>query len=179
MVCRLFESKSLLAPTMTYHHLDHWEYTLLAKIWNIWRVQWKHSYLTFWFDGNALAATIYKYCDFDANLMCSVMDKRCHFEWPKLKTHGNVSIFNTSRNLLGYPALHYVDMKILYVCDLSPDNNLSAKTKRQKGFTINHIKFRTMCLLISINMIYTNETDFRLDTKWQVTAHSVTQLSAI
>ena len=27
------------------------------EIWNIWKAQWKHSYLTFWFAGNAWAPT--------------------------------------------------------------------------------------------------------------------------
>ena len=41
---------------------------------------------------------------------------------------------------------------------------------------INHVylKFSTMFLLISVNMIYTNEAEFRSDTKWQDTAHWVT-----
>ena len=38
------------------------------KIWNIWIVQWKHSYLTFLFTGNHLALTITRYCDFNAAL---------------------------------------------------------------------------------------------------------------
>ena len=41
---------------------------LLAKTWNIWRAQWKHSYLTFWFTGNGLASNKNKTCDW--NSMC-------------------------------------------------------------------------------------------------------------
>ena len=48
------------------------------KIWNIWIVQWKHSYLTFLFAGNDLALTINRYCDFNAALTFSLMDEKCY-----------------------------------------------------------------------------------------------------
>ena len=76
------------------------------------------------------------------------------------------------------------------ICDRSPGNILSGKTNYQKGVTqlrgsilsfgvlaqicsicINQVysKFRTMFLFISVDMIYTNEADFRYDNKWQNT----------
>ena len=38
--------------------------------WDIWKVQWKPSYVTIWFAGNGLAPTTNKHCDFIATLMC-------------------------------------------------------------------------------------------------------------
>ena len=37
-------------------------------IWNIWKVQWKHTYLIFCFARNGLPPTTNKYCDFNATL---------------------------------------------------------------------------------------------------------------
>ena len=46
-----------------------------AKLWNIWKAHWEHSYLTVWFTGNGLAPTTNKYCGLNATLACSVMDE--------------------------------------------------------------------------------------------------------
>ena len=54
-----------------------WEYTA-AKLWTVWKAQWKHSHLTIWFAGNGLAPTTNRYCGFNATLACSVMDGRCN-----------------------------------------------------------------------------------------------------
>ena len=53
-------------------------YTLPAKMWKIWNAQWEHSYLTFWFAVNGLPTTTDKYCDFNAIVTYSVMDKSCN-----------------------------------------------------------------------------------------------------
>ena len=50
----------------------------IKKIWNIWIVQWKHSYLTFLFAGKHLALTKTRYCDFNAALTFSLMDEKCY-----------------------------------------------------------------------------------------------------
>ena len=48
---------------------------IIDKIWNIWKSQWKHSYLTLKFAGNGLESTTNKCCDFNATITCSVMVK--------------------------------------------------------------------------------------------------------
>ena len=55
-VC-ISEGMDQAPPVSPLHHQQ--------KIWNIWIVQWKHSYLTFLFAGNDLALTINRYCDFN------------------------------------------------------------------------------------------------------------------
>ena len=47
--------------------------------------------------------TNHKYCDFNASLMCGVMEEKYNLQCPKLQIHNagsnNVSIFNTSQNV--------------------------------------------------------------------------------
>ena len=67
------------------------------KGWNIWKVQWNHSYLIFWFAGNGMAPMTNMYCNFNATLVCGVMEEKCNMQCPKLKRHNrvlrNVSFF--------------------------------------------------------------------------------------
>ena len=60
-------------------------YTTEKKLWDNWKAQWKHSYLTFWFAGNGLAPTTNRYCDINATIKCNVMDENCNLQCPKLK----------------------------------------------------------------------------------------------
>ena len=70
------------------------------KVWIIWKAQWKHCNLTFWFAGNCLALNTNKYCDFNATAKCSVMDEKYNLQCPKLIIHNrmfrNMSFFNIS-----------------------------------------------------------------------------------
>ena len=59
-------------------------------MWNIWKAQWKNSYLTFQFAGNGLAPVTHKYCDLNANLACSAMDANCNLQCPKLTKHNRI-----------------------------------------------------------------------------------------
>ena len=58
------------------------------------------DYLTFCFAGNDLVPTTNKYHDFNAALVCSVLDENCNSQCPKLKWHirmyRTVSFWNTS-----------------------------------------------------------------------------------
>ena len=76
---------------------------ITGKKWNIWKVQWKQSYLTFLFAGNDLVLTTNTYCDFNAALIFSLMDEKWYKLCPKLKLNNriyrNVSIFNTSTKI--------------------------------------------------------------------------------
>ena len=51
------------------------------RLWNIWKAQWKLSYLTVWFAGNGLAPITNKYRYFNAILMCSVMGLRAKMQF--------------------------------------------------------------------------------------------------
>ena len=55
---------------------------ILHKIWNIWKAQKKHPYLTISLAANGLAPTTNKYCDFNVTLRCSVMDEKCNLQCP-------------------------------------------------------------------------------------------------
>ena len=68
-VC-ISEGMDQAPPISPLHHQQ--------KIWNIWIVQWKHSYLTFLFAENDLALTINRFCDFNAALTFSLMDEKCY-----------------------------------------------------------------------------------------------------
>ena len=111
----------------------------------------KHSYLTFCFAGNGLPPTTNKYCDFNATLMCNVMEEICNPQCPKLKIHNNINgdciIFRyfayNFPQLPGHTSLHCEFIWILCVFnnsllawrriyDRSPNNNLSVKTKCEK-----------------------------------------------
>ena len=116
-------------------------YTLPAKIWNIYKAQWKHSYLTIWIPENGLAPIQNKHYDYNATLACSVMDEEFNLLCPELKLHNriyrNVSFVNTSPKIShSVQAVHHCEsMGILCVlnnsslssrkiCDRLPDNNL-------------------------------------------------------
>ena len=64
VVC-ISEGVGQAPPVFPLHHRQNMEY---------WKVQWKHSYLTFWFVGNYLTLTIHKYCDFNEAPTFSVID---------------------------------------------------------------------------------------------------------
>ena len=92
------------------------------------------------------------------------MDEKCNLQCPILKIHIRV-LMNASFFLIfrmkypqppGYPSLHCESMVILCVfndsllpsrknCDRSPDNNLSAKTKCQKGATQGVVGCHLLC----------------------------------
>ena len=101
-------------------HLCEW---ITGKILNIWKAQWKHSYITFWFPGNSLVLPTNKYCGFNATLVCSVREEQCNFQCPKLKIHnstyGNVNFYHCFASdfpkLPGYPSLQFKSLKILCV----------------------------------------------------------------
>ena len=63
---------------------------LPAEIWNIYKSQKKHWYVTFKFAENGLAATTNTYCDFNSTLMGTVTDGRCNLQYPKLKIHDRI-----------------------------------------------------------------------------------------
>ena len=92
------------------------------------------------------------YCDFNATLTCSVMDEKYNLQCPKLNIYNgiyrNVSFHDMSKfaTTSGVSIITLESMKSLSVfnnsslvsrkiCDLSPNNNLSAKTKWQPGET--------------------------------------------
>ena len=89
------------------------------KGWNIWKVQWNHSYLIFWFAGNGMAPMTNMYCNFNATLVCGVMEEKCNMQCPKLKRHNrvlrNVSFFYTSPKLL--PNIQDIHHYIVNVCE--------------------------------------------------------------
>ena len=63
------------------------------RIWNIWKVPWKHTYLIFCFAGNGLPPTTNKYCDFNSTLTLLIPDTASnifrpeHFTWGLYKSH--------------------------------------------------------------------------------------------
>ena len=65
-------------------------YILSANIWNIWKAQWEHSYLTLWFAGSCVAPTTNKYFDLNATLMRRLITKNCILECPKLKIYNGM-----------------------------------------------------------------------------------------
>ena len=75
------------------------------------------------------------------------------------------------------------------ICDRLPNNNLGAKTTKVHSKTkilsfgiltkicficLKYIYLKIRYLLISVNIIYTNETGFQYDTTWQDTSPWVT-----
>ena len=46
---------------ISYVLMKYTIYTTGKKLWNIWKAQWKHSHLIFWFVGNGLTPTTNKY----------------------------------------------------------------------------------------------------------------------
>ena len=71
--------------------------TLPAKSMEYFEAQWKHSDLTFLFDGNSMAPTTTKYCHFNAFLMHSARSEKYNLQCPKLKLYkmiyGDLSFF--------------------------------------------------------------------------------------
>ena len=51
----------LVRNSYVYEYVSTNYHTLPGKIWNIWKTQWKYSYLTIWFAGNGLVAATNKY----------------------------------------------------------------------------------------------------------------------
>ena len=90
------------------------------QLWKLWKAQWKHSYLTFWFAGNGLPPTANNYCDFNATLTCNVIDEECNIQCPKSKEcnrlYRNVSFFqyfnNDFQQFSGYPSIYCESMRI-------------------------------------------------------------------
>ena len=85
--------------------------TLPAKTSNIWKPQWKHSYLTFWFAENVFSPTTNKCCGFDTTLPSSVVEKmQCPKCADTLQNVDGCVIFNTSPKI--YPIFkdthHYI-----------------------------------------------------------------------
>ena len=62
----------------------------IGKIWNIWKAQREHSYLTCWFARNGFAPATNKYCDFNVNFMCRVMVEKCNLQCPKWRIHNRM-----------------------------------------------------------------------------------------
>ena len=124
-------------------------FTLQAKIWTIWKTQWKHSYLTFWIAVNGLAlTTANKYCDFNASLTCSVMDKNatCYSsKWDKYdKIYWSVHFLILHIKFPQFPVdppLHCVSMNIFVyskVCywhhaNFAIDRRITIRALKQNG----------------------------------------------
>ena len=65
-------------------------YSVLYNIWNIWKAQWKHSYLTLKFTGNGLALSTNKYCGFNVTLTCGAIDEKWNLQCPELEVHNRI-----------------------------------------------------------------------------------------
>ena len=76
-ICDRFFHTGCIPFSLTECHETYWGASNIhyrKKLWNIWKAQWKHSYLTFWFDGHGLAPNTNKnYCYFNAILTCGVI----------------------------------------------------------------------------------------------------------
>ena len=114
--------------------------------------------LTFWFAGNGWTPTVNKKWDSYATLVCSFMDEKFRLQCPILKTlndiYRNLSFFNTSPKCLITFNVSFITLWIYrtflfsnllqasyYICDRSQDNNVSDKTKWQKGVTQGTVSF--------------------------------------
>ena len=88
------------------------------KLWNIWKAQWRHSYLTFWFAWNDLALIPNKYCAFNTTLICSVMGEKCNLQCLEVKIHNKIYIV-MYRFLMLHLKFPRVSMKFFCVFDRS------------------------------------------------------------
>ena len=94
-------------PNVCLYHTSN-THTIPAKIWNIWKAQWKHSYLTFLFARIGLAPTT------NGTLTCCVMVVKCNLQCSKLEIH------NRMYNLLlclKYPTISWLSILTLWRYD--------------------------------------------------------------
>ena len=135
----------MILHTQSHILMDRWNIYTIGKVGNIWKIQWKHSYLTFWFAGNCLAPNTNKYGDFNAILSCCVYDGKITLQCTKLKVHNRV-YGNVPFLILGlkFPITSSVSIITLqiygnfvciqyFVIRIIQNNNLSAKIKRAEG----------------------------------------------
>ena len=110
------------------------------KIWNIWKAQPKHSYLTWEFAGSGLAPANKMCYDLNATLSYIARDNKYKVQCPKLKLqnkiYSNVSFFITLPNIShSLQRIHryivnlweFCGCWVIHHCHRSQDNNFSAK----------------------------------------------------